>query len=90
MNSESDINERLAFLEEEIKLLKEKEFKESKKESKESKESKKEKKPRQPSEYNKFVGEYLTKEKKKLGELYNHKMAFSDATKEWQKQKSNN
>ena len=88
MDSSNNINERLAYLEEEIKLLKSKDNIESLIKLEKKEKIKKEKKPREPTEYNKFISEYLTKEKQKLGELYNHKVSFLDATKEWQKQKN--
>ena len=52
--------------------------------------SKKEKsqKPRQPSEYNIFLKEHIAKEKVRLGNEYNHRLAFGSAGKKWSETKS--
>tara|TARA_Y100000022_G_C13255357_1_gene379382 strand:+ start:312 stop:539 length:228 start_codon:yes stop_codon:yes gene_type:complete len=70
---------RLDRLEKEISDLKDR--------LKVSDKSKKEKKPRAPSEYNSYVKKYLSDEKLKLGENYNHKIAFKNAAEAWSKNK---
>ena len=47
----------------------------------------KEKKPRKPSAYNKFVEEYINKEKKKKDNTRSHTELFSEAAKAWTAQK---
>ncbi len=49
-----------------------------------------EKKTRPPSEYNTFVKGFLADEKKRLGNDYNHKVAFREATVSWTKNKNKN
>mgnify|MGYP006216650453 CR=1 FL=1 len=48
---------------------------------------KKEKKTRPPSDYNNFVKNFLADEKKRLGNDYNHKVAFKEAIVSWSKNK---
>ena len=48
---------------------------------------KKEKKPRLPSDYNKFMKEYITDQKNKLGSDYDHKKVFKMGAAEWLKKK---
>ena len=85
-----DINIRLQQLENEVKELK---LKSSQKESTISdtkdppKRVKKERKPREPTEYNRFMSTYLTEQKEKLGEKFNHKECFLEAAKAWKTQK---
>ena len=81
-----DINVRLQQLENEVKELKLKSHKDS--DSQEPpKKVKKERKPREPTEYNRFMSNYITEQKEKQGEKFNHKVCFLDAAKEWQKVK---
>ena len=47
--------------------------------------SKKEKKPRELTEYNKFVKDFLSKEKQKPD--YDHKKAFKSASEAWKSRK---
>jgi len=47
--------------------------------------SKKEKKPRELTEYNKFVKDFLAKEKQKPD--YDHKKAFKSASEAWKSKK---
>mgnify|MGYP003323840749 CR=1 FL=1 len=46
---------------------------------------KKEKKPRPPSKYNMFMGQFITEQKNKLGEKYNHKETFKLGAAAWKK-----
>ena len=50
-----------------------------------SKKEKKEKKPRELTEYNKFVKDFLAKEKQKPD--YDHKKAFKSASEAWKSKK---
>jgi len=50
-----------------------------------SKKEKKEKKPRELTEYNKFVKDFLAKEKQKPD--YDHKKAFKSASDAWKSRK---
>ena len=49
---------------------------------------KKEKKPRPPSKYNMFMGQFITEQKNKLGEKYDHKKVFADAAAAWTENKN--
>ena len=49
---------------------------------------KKDKKQKEPSPYNIFVKEYISEQKNKLGDSYNHKVAFKSAAEAWSKKKS--
>ena len=79
---EHNFNERLTVLENEIKYLKSGAANKSDDKEKQKKE-KKEKKPRAQTEYNKFVSSYINDEKERLGESFNHKVAFGEAAKKW-------
>tara|TARA_B100001175_G_scaffold132371_1_gene112512 strand:+ start:44 stop:274 length:231 start_codon:yes stop_codon:yes gene_type:complete len=46
---------------------------------------KKDKKPRPPSKYNIFMGQFITEQKNKLGEKYNHKETFKLGAAAWKK-----
>jgi hypothetical protein len=83
--AENELRDRLTLLENEVKNLKEKnlEFGRSKKEKKE----KKDKKPRAPTEYNKFMSSFISEQKEKLGDKFQHKMAFSEAARQWSDKK---
>ena len=50
-----------------------------------SKKEKKEKKPRELTDYNKFVKDFLAKEKQKPD--YDHKKAFKSASEAWNSRK---
>ena len=85
---EQTINERLLSLENEMRTLKMGTGTGTgtgtgKKEKKE----KSDKKPREPTEYNKFVSAYINEQKEKLGDTFNHKVAFSGAATKWNEQK---
>ena len=94
----NDIHQRLLHLENEIKNLKMKKPDTVNEETdtvneepdlpdKKNKKEKKEKKPRTPTEYNKFVSSYINEQKDILGTEFNHKVAFSNAAKEWKSKK---
>lgn len=77
------MEQRLEYLENEVKSLKE-----SKTSSTKSRKSKtdtdgKEKKPREKTAYNIYVSEYINSQKQVLGEKFNHKIAFSEAARTW-------
>lgn len=74
-----DENSRIDKLEKELKDLKDRLC---------DTKSKKEKKPREPSVYNTFVKEFLSEQKTKLGDSYDHKKAFKDAGEAWSKKKA--
>lgn len=80
---EMTINERLLSLENEVRELKAGKSTNTEKPVKE----KKEKKPRAQTEYNKFVSIYINEQRDKLGEKFNHKIAFSEAAKKWTEKK---
>ena len=87
--TDTSLQSRLEVLENEVRELKMNKI-ESSSESKKSKKEKekKEKKPREPTEYNKFVSEYITEQKEKLGkEQFNHKVAFKEAAVKWKESK---
>lgn len=86
MSDKNDLHERILALENEVKSLKHDNLNSESKIKKE----KKEKKPRAQTEYNKFVSEYINKEKEKLGDLFNHKVAFGEAAKKWTENKNIN
>lgn len=48
---------------------------------------KKEKKPRVPSEYNTFMKNNIAEQKTKMGDKYDHKVAFKTAAETWSKKK---
>jgi len=87
MSEQNNLHERILALENEIKSLKSNT--ELHNENNKKKE-KKEKKPRAQTEYNKFVSEYINNEKDKLGDLFNHKVAFGEAAKKWTENKKIN
>jgi predicted solute-binding protein len=84
--STADIHQRLLSLENEVKSLKESKSEQANSNEKAKKE-KKEKKPRAQTEYNKFVSAYINEQKEKLGEKFNHKVAFGEAAKRWTEKK---
>lgn len=71
--------DRITSLENEVKSLKMGSTGDDTKVKKE----KKEKKPRAQTEYNKFVSAYINEQKEKLGEEFNHKVAFKSAAEKW-------
>ena len=79
-SEDNNLHERLLSLENEVRNLKMGNEQKPKKE-------KKEKKPRAQTEYNKFVSEYINEQKEKLGNDFNHKVAFSNAAKKWNEKK---
>ena len=83
MTEESNLNDRITNLENEIKLLKV-----QKSDTGNVKKEKKEKKPRAQTEYNKFVSGYINEQKEKLGANFNHKVAFGEAAKKWTEKKN--
>ena len=76
----SDLEERLAKLEQKFTDLCGKEDKKPKKE-------KKDKVPRKPSKYNEYMAAEIKKIKKEKGEDYNHKEAFAKVAELWQEKK---
>jgi hypothetical protein len=52
-----------------------------------SEKEKKEKKPRKPSEYNKFVQDYISSERKKSS-TKSHRELFAEAAKAWTSKKT--
>lgn len=46
------------------------------------------KKPRAPSEYNKFMKEYISKQKTILGAKYDHKVVFAECGAAWSKKQN--
>jgi pyruvate/2-oxoacid:ferredoxin oxidoreductase beta subunit len=78
--TDSELNNRIKALEDDMAKLKQVNNEKTKIE-------KKEKKARAPSEYNKFVKEFLELEKTKQGDKYNHKAAFGLAANAWNQQK---
>ena len=46
--------------------------------------------PKKPSDYNLFLKKHIQEEKNRLGEKYDHKVAFSSAAKAWSAQKKTN
>jgi len=83
-SEEQTINERLLSLENEVRTLK---MGVTGKKEKKEKSEKSDKKPREPTEYNKFVSAYINEQKEKLGDTFNHKVAFSGAATKWNEQK---
>lgn len=81
------IQERLQLLEDEVRSLKSKDSSKESSSKKEKKE-KKEKKPRTPTEYNNFVSNYINEQKDKLGDTFNHKVAFKEAASKWNEKKN--
>lgn len=75
--------ERIKQLEEEVRAMK------LKLDNNAAVPTKKEKprKPRQPSDYNNFIKEHIAKERVRLGEKYDHKLAFASAAKKWSETK---
>jgi len=63
----------------------EKELQELKVQMGSNKKEKREKKPRELTEYNKFVKDFLAKEKQKPD--YDHKKAFKSASEAWKSKK---
>ena len=55
---------------------------------KKQKKEKVDKPKRKQSEYNLFMGEYISNKKKELGDLYNHKKVFADGAKLWSEKKN--
>jgi hypothetical protein len=87
MSDQNNFHERILALENEIKSLRsEKDLNNENNKKKE----KKEKKPRVQTEYNKFVSEYINKEKERLGDEFKHKIAFGEAAKKWTENKNIN
>ena len=82
-SEDNNLHERLLSLENEVRNLK---MGTSGNDQKPKKE-KKEKKPRAQTEYNKFVSAYINEQKEKLGNDFNHKVAFADAAKNWNDKK---
>jgi len=78
----TDINDRVLKLEKELE-----ELKKTKMEDKTSN-KKVNKTPRKQSEYNMFMGKYISDKKKELGDLYDHKKMFAEGAKKWKEQKS--
>ena len=85
MSDNSDLNERLLQLENEVR-----ELKKERADKTEKKKDKSEKKPREKTEYNIFVSTYINEQKELLGSEFNHKLAFSGAAKKWKEHKENN
>lgn len=86
--TDNTLQNRLEALENEVRELKMGKTKEEcDTESKKSKKEKKEKKPREPTKYNKFVSEYINKQKEELGDDFNHKVAFKGAAVKWKETK---
>ena len=79
----SDINDRVLKLEKEIEELRSLKVDDSKKKT-----QKKNITPRKPNKYQIFMKEYIKDKQKELGELYNHKQIFVEATKKWNEQKN--
>lgn len=81
--TDNELRDRITQLENEVKNLKDNnlEFGKSKKKEK------KEKKPRAPTEYNKFMSSYINEQKEKLGDKFQHKIAFAEAAKQWSDKK---
>tara|TARA_B100000787_G_scaffold148034_1_gene119335 strand:- start:10341 stop:10595 length:255 start_codon:yes stop_codon:yes gene_type:complete len=46
--------------------------------------------PKKPSDYNLFLKKFMIDEKTKLGDKYDHKVAFGSAAKAWSAQKKIN
>jgi len=70
----TDSDDRITALEKQVKDLKLQIDGSSKK---------KEKATRKPSAYNLHMGTYMTKEKEKLKDKYDHKKAFKSAVESW-------
>lgn len=89
-SEQNTLFERVKALENEVQNLKNHSINDDKKSKKDGK-VKKEKKPRAQTEYNKFVSIYINEQKEKLGNDFNHKIAFAEAAKNWneKKQKQN-
>lgn len=84
-NQDINLHERLLSLENEVNNLK---MNATDNCVKKNKKEKKEKKPRAQTEYNKFVSNYINEQKEKLGNDFNHKVAFTDAAKKWNEHKT--
>ena len=84
---EHKFNERLIVLENEIKILKETSLNKSNTVLGKEK-VKKEKKTRAQTDYNKYVSAYINEQKEKLGDTFNHKVAFGEAAKQWTAKKN--
>ena len=91
MSCSLDLNDRVKALEEQIENLKTQKCgtdnSSDNSSDKKGKKEKKDKKPREPTQYNIFVSEFICKEKERLGESFNHKVAFGEAAKKWQEKK---
>ena len=87
MSCSLDLNDRVKALEEQIENLKAQKSQPDTSLDKKEKKEKKDKKPREPTQYNIFVSEFISKEKERLGESFNHKVAFGEAAKKWNEQK---
>ena len=87
MSCSLDLNDRVKALEEQIENLKAQKCGTDNSSDKKGKKEKKDKKPREPTQYNIFVSAFISKEKERLGESFNHKVAFGEAAKKWQEKK---
>lgn len=89
MTDDSKLQERLTALENEVRELKmgKSTDTETDTKSKKTKKEKPPKAPRAPTAYNKFVSEYISEQKEKLGTEFNHKAAFKAAAAKWKESK---
>lgn len=89
MSENQALLDRLNKLENEVNDLKlSNNFELKEKKQKQEKKEKVDKPKRKQSEYNLFMGEYISNKKKELGDLYNHKKVFSDGAKLWSEKKN--
>ena len=91
MTDNKNLLDKISKLEEDINILKQ-EYKNVEKSNVKKPNVKKpngEKQKRKESEYNKFIKDYLSTQKKELGDLYDHKKVFSQGAKLWSEKKNN-
>jgi len=84
----SELQERLTVVENELKLLKNNSEKTTNK-SKEKVQNTN-KPPREKSKYNIFMADWIASQKIKLGADFNHRTAFGDGAKAWNIHKVSN
>ena len=88
MSETQTLLDRINKLENEVNDLKLSKSDELNTKNKKEKKPKLEKPKRKQSEYNLFMGEYISTKKKELGELYDHKKVFADGARLWSDKKN--
>lgn len=82
MSDNEYILEQIKQLQNDVNELKESKLSDKKKDKT------KDKPKRKQSEYNLFMGEYISSKKIELGDLYDHKKVFAEGAKKWKDQKN--